>query len=88
MIPILIALVCCMGNRALPQTRNACEAEIRAVASSFDRYVDMGIVLHVVTQDPAGRELIAGAPKVRIVRTHYRGGIIDAKASNPFICGP
>ena len=77
-----------MGNRALPQTRNACEAEIRAVASSFDRYVDMGIVLHVVTQDPAGRELIAGAPKVRIVRTHYRGGIIDAKASKPFICGP
>lgn len=84
----LIALVFCMGSRALPQTRNACEAEIRAAASSFDRYVDMGVTLHVVTQDPEGRELIAGAPKVRILRTHHRGGIIDTKAAKPFICGP
>lgn len=46
-------------------------AERTAVTS-----VDMGVVLHVVVQDPNGDELVRGKPKLRILRTHRRGGMI------------
>lgn len=48
----------------------------------------MGIVLHVVVADETGAALISGAPKLRIVRTHHFGGLVDTKALKPFICGP
>lgn len=85
---LIIALALVMGSRAAPNTRTACIAELRDRAASFDRYVDMGVTLHVVVQDDNGQELVSGAPKVRIVRTINRGGIIDTKAAKPSIVGP
>lgn len=45
-----------------------------------DRFIDVGVVLHVVRQDPDGQELLPGKPKLSILRSHHFGGIIDTKA--------
>ncbi|TXH41034.1 MAG: hypothetical protein E6Q97_38520 [Desulfurellales bacterium] len=72
----------------IPDSKAAIERNIRAFASSFDRYVDFGLRLHVVVRDPDGQELVPGAPKVRTVKTHNFGGMVDTKAAKPYICGP
>ncbi len=51
-----------------------------AITQSLDgaqRFVDMGVVLRVVEQDPNGVEMIAGLPKMRVLRQTVHGGIID-----------
>lgn len=48
-----------------------------------DRYVDVGVDLHVVRADPKGKVLIEGARPMTILRTHPLGGIIDTKADPP-----
>lgn len=50
----------------------------RAIAT-HDRYVDFGIRLWVVEQDPAGVEVLAGRPKVRLIRSHEFGGVLDSR---------
>jgi hypothetical protein len=45
-----------------------------------DRLVDAGIELHVVIADPAGEQLVPNAPRLRVLRTHRFGGIIDTSA--------
>ena len=84
----LVALVFSMGQRPIPQSRAALKRAIYERASVFNRYVDMGVTIHVVVQDPNGKTLLRGRPKLRIVRTHHRGGMVDTKAARPCFCGP
>jgi hypothetical protein len=50
-----------------------------------DRYVDIGVTLHVVRADPSGTVLIEGARPMVILRTYNFGGIVDTKANPPCI---
>lgn len=58
------------------------------VVEAPDRFVDIGVVLHVVKADPNGRELIVGKPKLTILRTHRFGGILDTQLAQPALVGP
>lgn len=62
--------------------------ELSANVEGSDRYVDVGVILRVVVQDPNGLELIEGKPKLRILRSHPFGGIVDTKLSQPDIVAP
>lgn len=77
-----------VGAQRLPQGPTALRRALERYASPIDRYVDFGVRLHVVEQDPKGTELIPGRPRLRILRTHHKGGIVDVKAAQPFFCGP
>ena len=57
-------------------------------ASSEGRFVDMGVLLLVVEIDPNGAELIPSAPKMRIIREHRLGGMVDTKAKPKKLVGP
>lgn len=59
------------------------EQRLHAATSSFDRYVDASVRLHVVVQDDNGSELVEGKPKLRIVRSEFHGGWIDTKTTPP-----
>lgn len=62
----------------------------KAVADALegrDRFVDMGIVLRVVRQDPNGKRVLRGKPKVTILREHEFGGWIDTAQSPPRLIG-
>ena len=61
------------------------ERELRDFAEDADRYVDVGVELCVVVEDPNGEAFIPDKPKLRIVRRHYAGGIIDTRANPPRI---
>ena len=58
------------------------------VVEGADRRVDIGVVMHVVRHDPKGERLLAGKPKLRVLRTHRFGGIVDTKMANPARVGP
>ena len=47
----------------------------------------MGVVLRVVVQDPTGEELIPGKPRLRVLREHAFGGVVDTRARPPRIVG-
>ena len=53
--------------------------------SAVDRYVDVLVRLNVVTHDDNGAELVEGKPKMRILRTHVRGGWVDTRTSPPLL---
>jgi hypothetical protein len=42
--------------------------------------IDLGVLLHVVVQDPNGVEYVRGKPTLRIIRTHPRGGMLAVGA--------
>lgn len=71
----------------IPNSPRAVSLLLADRASSFNRYVDMGVTLNVVVRDPDGFTLVAGAPKLRVTRTHNFGGIVDTKAMVPSIVG-
>ena len=48
----------------------------------------MGVLLRVVVQDPTGEELVFGKPKLRVLREHQRGGVVDTRARPPKFVGP
>ena len=49
--------------------------------SGPERFVDMGVDLHVVAQDEGvGFELYPGKPPVKVLRTHRFGGLLDTRA--------
>ncbi|MBE9554153.1 MAG: hypothetical protein IMF05_11875 [Proteobacteria bacterium] len=50
-----------------------------------DRFVDCGIKLRVVVQDPEGVRYVEGSPLLRIVRTHRFGGMVDSRTRK--FCG-
>lgn len=62
------------------------ERELSAVFDRPDRYIDFGVVLHVVEHDPNGRELLEGKPPMRILRSHRLGGTVDTETRR--IVGP
>jgi hypothetical protein len=68
--------------------RKRAEREIRAEVEATDRYVDMGVLLRVVEQDPAGEELVPGCPPLRVLREHRFGGLVDTAAVPPCFIGP
>jgi hypothetical protein len=60
---------------------------LEEAVSGVDRLVDAGIALHVVVADDEhGAELVPGSPKLRVIRTHRFGGIIDTSARPPYVC--
>lgn len=58
------------------------------VVEASDRFVDVGVVLHVVVADPNGQSLLPGKPKLRVLRPHRFGGIIDTALETPALVGP
>jgi hypothetical protein len=61
---------------------------VATVLDGETRFVDMGVKLVVVRQDPKGEELIPGLPRMRIVDTHVRGGIVDRAKRPAGFCAP
>lgn len=59
------------------------ERRIREDVEADDRYVDVGVVLKVVVADDAGEELIPGKPKLRVIREHTFGGLLDTRSNPP-----
>lgn len=79
------ALVLTTETWALRTEERALEQEVNAP----DRFVDVGITLKVVEQDPHGAELIPGKPRLRVVgKPRHFGGVLDTKAVPPRIVGP
>lgn len=62
--------------------------DLSANVEGADRFVDVGVRLGVVVQDPNGESLIEGKPKLRALRWHHFGGIVDAKLATPDIVRP
>jgi hypothetical protein len=54
-------------------------------AALVEPLVDMGVELVVVTADPNGDELLEGKPKLRVLRCHRFGGMLDTRATPPDI---
>lgn len=56
------------------------QEEVQAV----DRFVDIGVEIHVVKRDPLGQELIPGKPRLSTIGSPLKfGGVIDTKAETP-----
>lgn len=53
------------------------ERDLRDRVESIEHLVDVGVELRVVVADPNGEELLKDRPKLRILRTHRAGGIVD-----------
>ncbi len=49
------------------------------VAATDDPRIDVGVLLRVVVADPAGEQLLIGKPKLRVVREHRFGGMLDTR---------
>lgn len=54
----------------------------------FDRFVDVGVVLRVVRLDPDGDITLDSGRRVRVIREHRWGGIVDTNATPPRLVGP
>lgn len=76
---VLVATGCAMLSDVTWRERR--QAKIRAELRHVDR-VDMGVALHVVERDANGHQLIEGAPPLRIVRTHRRGGMVAIRSED------
>lgn len=82
---VVTALIC-LGVALLPAARRRMLEPLSEAVEGVERYVDAGIQLHVVVADDQGVELLRGKPRVRIVRTHHLGGMIDTTALQPYVC--
>lgn len=52
--------------------------EVNDLLRGSERYVDFGVTIRVVRQDPAGDLEIPGLePRLKVLREHYRGGMFD-----------
>lgn len=54
-------------------------------ANQSARFVDIGVELRVVVQDPEGTLLLPGRPRMRVLRVHRAGGMLDTRANPPRI---
>jgi len=63
--------------------RRSIMRDIAADVEAVDRFVDIGVTLHVVRADPNGTELIPGARPMTILRTYNFGGVLDTKTEPP-----
>lgn len=66
------------------------ERELRDDVDGGDRYVDFGVLLHVVVADDQGEIEYPGNPSIRlrILRTHHLGGMVDTRSNPPALIGP
>jgi hypothetical protein len=71
-------------QRAILEDRE--DSYVAAVKSG--RLVDFGVLLFVVERDAGGAELVAGAPRMRIVREHRFGGMVDTRTRPRRLVGP
>jgi hypothetical protein len=70
-----------LAYRKRQQERAIMRGEPVRSRTAYNRYVDIGIELRVVVADDVNGEfLLPGKPRLRIVRTHYAGGIYDRRA--------
>jgi hypothetical protein len=65
--------------RRLRERARRAHDEVESILERPDRLVDMGVRIHVVRQDPDGEELVPGKPRLKILRTHDRGAIVDTE---------
>lgn len=68
--------------------RRRAEREIRDYMTAADRYVDFGVILRTVVADEHGAMLLPGRPRLRVLREHHRGGLVDTKLPRPAFVGP
>jgi hypothetical protein len=68
--------------------RRAIMRKVSDRVEGFDRFVDVGVVLHVVRLDPNGDIWLDSGRRVKVVDRHRWGGIVDTKATPPRIVGP
>lgn len=73
------------------QARNVAR-DLQEEIQSTERFVDVGVMLHVVRRDPNGTEFLPGKPKMSLVKGIGRnpipfGGVIDTKLERPQIVG-
>lgn len=86
-----LAVVLAIGSGVrtnLTHEKRQLERDLRSEVRSGDRYVDLGVILRVVVADRAGDELIEGKPRLRVIREHRLGGLLDTSAAPPRIVGP
>jgi hypothetical protein len=79
---IVLAVTALTGSS---QRRREIVRDLAAQISSIDRFVNVGVRLHIVEQDPTGYEHTRGAPRVRDVDVKELGGIIDTRLATPEI---
>lgn len=90
--PLLVVLffvgVLVLTNRSFRQRQIMRRVSERVEGT--DRYVDIGVCLRVVAEDPNGEPLLESQPgiKHRVIRTHHFGGMLDTKSNPPRIVGP
>lgn len=78
-----------MSYSAAGLTHRKLEMELEHEITAFDRYVDIGVRLRVIVKDPKGEALVPGnSQRVRVLRTHALGGVIDTHARPPRMVGP
>jgi hypothetical protein len=91
-IVALLAAAAAIGALVLTNETWAQRVEERALereVNAADRFVDVGVTIKVVVQDPAGAELIPGMPRLRVVGApRHLGGVIDTGAVPPRLVGP
>lgn len=78
------------GN--VTQARNVVR-EFQEEVHDAARYVDIGVLLHVVERDPNGIEYLPEKPRLRLVsgvgqNPRPFGGVVDTKLEHPRIVGP
>ncbi len=61
--------------------------EVNRRVYGFDRFIDMGVRLRVVRRDPNGEITLPSGLRVTQVDEKRWGGIVDTKASTPYIKG-
>jgi hypothetical protein len=52
-------------------------------AHADDRYRDLGITIRIVVADENGEELLPGKPRLRVLREHHFGGMLDTRLTPP-----
>jgi hypothetical protein len=86
-LSVLVLVESCAMS-SVRKRREYYEREIEARASEAAEFVDFGIVINVVKADPNGTEYLPGKPKLTILRSHYRGGIVHTRSNPPAVCAP
>lgn len=81
--PVVLLLVGAIVLTNLSMRRRQITRAWSETVEAADRFVDVGVDLHVVRADPKGKVLIDGARPMVILRTHPLGGIIDTKSDPP-----
>lgn len=85
----LLALISNTTYRKRKQERAIIDdREEQYLADVDQQYIDLGVRLLVVVADADGEQLVDGAPKMRVLREHRFGGVLDKRAVPPAIVGP